>query len=133
MEERSLNRSKRGKIGKNLRSRHILGRPVDRFKQKLSAAVLVSGTVMLAFGKLKPISFSARLRRGNLAYSFLDFFGYLRTSKTHLQGIQKHSKPRIEERVKKKRKASGQFQISALLLQVSALFTSSISSNLIPS
>ena len=74
--------------------------------------------------------FQALQKWGNLVDSILDFLGYIKMTRTHLG---EDEKPRIEERVKKKRRASGQFQISALLLQVSALFTSSISSNLLPS
>ena len=48
--------------------------------------------------------FSALQKRGNLAYSILDFLGYIRMTRTHLG---EDGKSKIEERVKKKRRASG--------------------------
>ena len=49
-----------------------------------------------------------------------DFLSYIRTTRTHLG---QDEKSRIEERIKKKRRTSGQFQIFALFPQFSALFT----------
>ena len=118
----SLNRSKRGELTFFYEAGEILAD---------WSTVLDRGSVSWHWplasrcqqlGNLILFPFLALERWENLTDSFSNFLGYIRMITTQLG---QHEKPRIEERVKKKRRPNDQFQISALLLQFSTLFTSS--------
>ena len=68
MEERSLNRSKRGKIGIFFMKQADFGQTgqVDCFRQKLNSAVLVSGATTPAFRKPYHVSFFGSVEMGKL-------------------------------------------------------------------
>ena len=71
MKERSLNRSKRGKIGQNLWSRQILGRPIDLASRPFQVKTQRCGAAALAFRKLKLVSFLSSAELGK--FSRFDF------------------------------------------------------------
>ena len=124
IEEMSLNRSKKGNIGKNLWSRRILDRPVVSGKSSAQGHwLLVPQRWLSRNWKLFP--FSAQQRRGNLADSASDFFGYLRMSKTHLQAFKNTQTQKLKERIKRRRSLCSQVQIFYNLLPSFILLLSS--------
>ena len=97
----------------------------DKFWVDQSTWPVDVSTATPTFGKLIPVSFFSSAEKENLADSFSDPFGYLRTSKTHLQRIQKHSNLEIEGENQEKKESLQLSPNFYTFLQIAAWFHSS--------
>ena len=95
-------------IWQKLCSKVFPGRSVNQGWSTIFDRDLARRRSPLALRKVLIFSFFGSIDIGQLGRSYSDLFGYLKTSKTHPQGIQNHSNLEIYERIKRRRSSCSQ-------------------------